>query len=308
MQPLHPARVFSAPMPLVSMAHLLAEAQRGNYAVCYCESWNLESFEAVVEAAEEAQGPVIVGFNGGFLMHPSRSKPENLAYYAGMGRALRDTPAPVALLLNETDNFAQIEQGIALGFNAVMVENDHLPPEEYRRLVKRVVQVSHAAGVAVEAAVGRLPNGWIGGKSQGCITDPMDAQRFVEDTEVDALGVSFGNVHILTSGKAMIDLAALARIHEKVDVPLVMHGGTGVPSELARSIIACGVAKFNFGTVLKQSYLEAVQKKLTAYNNPSNPHLFLGMGGDQDVLIAGREAVKNKVVELLRLCGPPRSG
>jgi ketose-bisphosphate aldolase len=285
------------------MVQSLAEAERGKYAVCYCESWNLESFAAVVEAAEEAHAPVIVGFNGGFLMHPSRSKPENLAYYAGMGQALRDSTAPVVFLLNETDSFAQIEHGIAMGFNAVMVDNEHLPPEEYRRLVKRVVQIAHVAGISVEAAVGRLPDGWAGGNSQGQITDPVAARTFVEDTGVDALGVSVGNVHILTRGKATIDLAALDRIHEEVNVPLVVHGGTGVPLDQAKSIIASGVAKFNFGTVLKQRYLEAVQKKLAAYSRPSNPHLFLGMGGDQDVLVAGREAVRKKVLELLQLCG-----
>lgn len=290
-------------MPRVPMTELLADAQRGRYAVCYCESWNLESFEAVVEAAEEACAPVITGFNGGFLMHPSRSKPESLAYYAGMGLALRDAAVPVAFLLNETDNLAQIEQGIAMGFNSVMVENDLLPLEEYRQLVKRVVQIAHAAGISVEAAVGRLPDGWARGNSKGQITDPVAARTFVEGTGVDALGVSVGNVHVLTRGKAAIDLAVLARIHEKVKVPLVLHGGTGIPLELAKSIIACGVAKINFGTVLKQSYLVAVQKKLAAYKKSSNPHLFLGKGGPQDILVAGREAVKNKVLELLQLCG-----
>src|SRR3954451_21966751 len=108
-------------MPLVSMVQLLADARRDGYAVCYCESWNLESLQAVLEAAEEAQSPIIVGFNGGFLMHPSRRRPENLAFYAGMGLAVRQSTVPVAFLLNETDGLAQIEQAMDLGFNAVMV-------------------------------------------------------------------------------------------------------------------------------------------------------------------------------------------
>src|SRR5687767_6057528 len=81
-------------MPLVAMNEILADASRGGYAVCYCESWNLESLQAVVEGAEELKAPVIAGFNGGFLMHPSRSKPEDLAFYAGMASTLRNASVP----------------------------------------------------------------------------------------------------------------------------------------------------------------------------------------------------------------------
>src|SRR5436190_14854370 len=126
-------------MPLMSMNQLLADAKSGGYALCYCESWNLESLQAVMEAAEELRSPVIAGFNGGFLMHPSRPKPERLAYYAGLATALRRSSEPVAFLLNETDDLAQIEEGIELGFNAVMVESARLGAKEYAQLVKKVV-------------------------------------------------------------------------------------------------------------------------------------------------------------------------
>src|SRR5579863_2902606 len=107
-------------MPVAPMNALLAAARSGNYAVCYCESWNLESFQAVVEAAEEMRSPIIAGFNGGFLRHRSRAKPERLSYYAGLRRALQESSIPVAFLLNETDDLRQVEEGIELGFNAVM--------------------------------------------------------------------------------------------------------------------------------------------------------------------------------------------
>src|SRR5947207_6241878 len=102
-------------MPLVSMNHLLAAARTGAYAVCYCESWNLESFQAVVEAAEEMQAPIIAGFNGGFLGHASRQKPESLSYYAGLAMALRKSTTQAAFMLNETDDYVQIEEGIEHG-------------------------------------------------------------------------------------------------------------------------------------------------------------------------------------------------
>src|SRR5690348_12363275 len=100
-------------MPLVSMKEILADAERGGYAVCYCEAWNLESLQAVVEAAEELCSPAITGFNGGFLIHPSRREPENLAYYASLGQALRQAATPLAFLLNETDDLRQIELGMS---------------------------------------------------------------------------------------------------------------------------------------------------------------------------------------------------
>lgn len=290
-------------MPLVSMTGLLAEARAGSYALCYCEAWNLESFQAVMMAAEEGGAPIIAGFNGGFLRHPVRAKPENLVYYASLGRALASGPSPVAFLLNETDDFTQLAQGIELGFNAVMVENEHLALDDYRQLVKRVVRLAHAADVSVEAAVGRLPDGSTRGQASGAVTDPLIAQRFVDETGIDALGVSAGNVHILTVGKASIDLDVLRRIHDTVKVPLVLHGGSGIPLELAQEVIACGVAKINFGTILKQVYLAAIREKLAAYREPLSPHPFLGVGGEEDILMAGREAVKLRVLELLAQCG-----
>lgn len=288
-------------MALVSMKELLRKAQRGKYAVCYCEAWNLESFEAVVEAAEELASPIIAGFNGGFLAHPGRQKPENLAYYAGMGCALREARVPAAFLLNESDDFDQIVRAIELGFNAVMVDNERLEMEDYRRLVKKVVRLAHGAGVTVEAAVGRLADG--AGRLEAESTDPAVAREFVEETGIDALGVAVGNIHILTLGEAPIDLEMLSKIRDQVAAPLVLHGGTGIPLEAAEAYIRRGVAKINFGTALKQAYLAAIKEKLPDYQEPMNPHPFMGMGGQHDFLIAGKDAVKQKVKEFLVQCG-----
>src|SRR6185503_749271 len=252
-------------MPLVAMNEMLADASRGGYAVCYCESWNLESLQAVVDGAEELRAPAIVGFNGGFLMHPSRSNPENLSFYAGMASTVRSASVPVSLILNESDDFSQIALGIDLGFNAVMVESHHLGFEDYKALVKRVVAYGRNRGVFVEGQIGELPHGWNGVKGNGVITDPNVAKSFVEDTHVQALSVSIGNVHIMTKGKAAVDLGALRKIRAVVDVPLVVHGGTGFPAESAADVIGLGVTKFNFGTTLKQAYLAAVREKMAAY-------------------------------------------
>jgi ketose-bisphosphate aldolase len=285
-------------MPLVSMKEMLQDARRRGYAACYCESWNLESLQAVVEAAEAEKSPVIAGFNGGFLLRSGQSTREKLRYYAAVRVALEGVQVPIAFLLNETDSFTQIEDGIALGFNAVMVENEALPPEEYQSLVRRVVAVAHANGVSVEAQVGHLADASEGSEAQP--TDPQAARSFIKETQIDALGVAVGNVHILTSGKRTLDLDALKKVQAAVDTPLVLHGGTGIPLEMAPRCIEFGVAKVNFGTGLKQTYLAAVAEKLAHYRKPMSPHPFLGLGGENDLLVAGREAVKAEIIKLLR--------
>jgi ketose-bisphosphate aldolase len=284
-------------MPLTSMKPLLGDAAGGGYAVSYCESWNLESFQAVLDAAAELDSPTIAGFSGRFLRDSGRSKAEELRYYAGMGRAIEACPVPVAFLLNESDSYDQMIEAMELGFNAVMVENEGLSLDEYTALVCRVADAARRRGVSVEAQLGHLPSGH--DQAPGEITDPEAARAFVEKTGVDALAVAVGNVHILTDGTAAPDLSALERIHAATDTPLVLHGGTGFPRSTAGDAIRLGVAKFNFGTVLKQAFLDAVRDGLSQYARPMNPHPFLGMGGPRDIMTAGRQAVTDEVKKIL---------
>ncbi len=288
-------------MPLISMSKLLADARAGKYAVCYCEAWNLESFQAVVEAAEEERSPVIAGFNGGFLMNAGRKRAENLAYYAGIGSALGQSRVPAALLFNESASLAQMDEALGLGFNAVMVENEGLSPHAYLKLVAQVVLRAHSCGATVEAQVGHLANPTASQSAEP--TTPQAARAFVEETGIDALGVAVGNVHILTQGTSPLDFAALAEIAGAISVPLVLHGGTGIPLEAAERAVQLGVAKVNYGTALKQVYLAALRAKLESYREPMSPHPFVGMGGEDDILVAAREVVKLKCRALIRAWG-----
>lgn len=288
-------------MPLISPREMLAAARARGYAVCYCESWNLESLQGLMDAAEECRAPVIAGFNGGFLRDRGRQRDENLAYYAGFWDALDRAPVPVALLLNESDSLEQIREAMSLAFNAVMVENAGRNLEDYQALVRDVVSFAHPANIWVEAQLGSLPGGAPGHEAGFEPTDPEAARQFVRSTGVDALAVSVGNVHVLTRGSAGIDFEALRRIRERVEVPLVLHGGTGIAPECVPRAIELGVAKINYGTNLKQAYLEAVREALERYRPPASPHEFLGKGGPSDIMTAGRLAVRNKARELLAL-------
>jgi len=294
-------------MPVTPLSVMLAEARSAGYALPYAESWNLESLQAVIDAAEKQRSPIIAGFNGGFLRHAARKKPENLAYYACFRKALDRAKVSVALLLNESDSLEQIREGIDLGFNAVMPESENLAVEAYRDLVNAVVAIARPRGVWVEAQFGTLP---VGGErnGHGIITDPDLAAEFVQDTGIDALAVSVGNVHILTEGQATVNLDILRRIRERVSVPLVIHGGTSLAPGTVREMTRLGVAKVNFGTVLKQAYLEAVRTSLAKYHVPSSPHEFLGIGGPEDVMMAGREAVERGVERLIEVCGSKGRG
>ena len=294
-------------MPVMPLSVMMAEAESAGYALPYAESWNLESLQAVIDAAEKYGSPIIAGFNGGFLRHPSRKGPENLAYYACFRQALERAKVSVAFLLNESDSLEQIREGIDLGFNAVMPESDNLGIDAYRDLVNAVVAIARPRGVWVEAQFGTLP---VGGErnGHGIITDPDLAAEFVQDTAIDALAVSVGNVHILTEGQATVNLDILRRIRERVSVPLVIHGGTSLAPGTVREMTRLGVAKVNFGTVLKQAYLEAVRTSLAKYHVPSSPHEFLGIGGPEDVMMAGREAVERGVQRLIEVCGSKGRG
>ena len=197
----------------------------------------------------------------------------------------------------------QIREAIALGFNAVMPESEGLSVEEYRELVRAVVKIAKPQGVWVEAQIGLLPAGNANHNGHGILTDPDLAAKFVAETGIDGLAISIGNIHILTEGKATVNFDVIRRVREKVSVPLVVHGGTSLSAENLREMIALGVAKINFGTVLKQTYLEAVRASLTHYHKPLSPHEFLGKGGPEDIMTAGRHAVKEEVVRLIDICG-----
>ncbi len=143
-------------------------------------------------------------------------------------------------------------------------------------------------------ADGGLPAG-------GTSTDPGAAAGFVAATGIDLLAVSVGNVHIQTRGETGLDLPLLEQIHRRVPLPLVLHGGTGISSDSLKAAIALGVTKVNYGTYLKQRYLKAVRQ---AFDRETlDPHRLLGMGGPEDVLAAGRRAVRDAVLERIELLG-----
>ena len=330
-------------MPLEPLADLMDRARRGDYAVGYFESWNLESLQGVLDAAEQARSPVILGFNGDFLTRPDRLAAERIEWYGRLGlAAAQSARVPCGLIFNECPIDDCVLKAMECGFNIVSMsvpqppsagrENSKIPVrvpqeiqqeiEDYPRRVSAIVRAAHARGIGVEAEVGELPCAAAGSQQAGRPTAPDDAARFVEATGVDLLAVSVGNEHIVTDGNKGLALPALADIARRVSAPLVLHGGSGIAASSLKTAISLGVRKVNYGTYLKQRYLQAIRQKgqspfsslrtpVGAETTPKmgtvpsqeNPHQRLGMGGMDDIMVAGRLAVKEAVLERIGQLG-----
>jgi ketose-bisphosphate aldolase len=290
-------------MPLESISNLMSRARQGGYALGYFESWNLESLQGVMDAAEQSRAPIIIGFNGDFLSRTSRRAAERLAWYGALGRAAAESASvPCGLIFNECPNDDWVRLAAEVGFNLIMPADPAAPYDDYVRRVQAITRQAHGRGVAVEAELGELPCGADGGAAHGgAMTNPETAARFVAATDVDLLAVSVGNVHIKLAGEQGLDLARLQAIQQRVDRPLVLHGGTGIAPAALRQAIGLGVTKVNYGTYLKQRYLRAVRAALAS--DEANPHELLGIGGPRDVMVAGRLAVRDAVLERIENLG-----
>ncbi len=286
-------------MPLAPLTTLLAGARAQGYALGYFEAWDGYSFEAVVAAAEAEHAPVIIG-TGCLLGHQPWFDAGGIELLGALGSELaRQARVPVALLLNETHTVEQSLRGLDAGFNAVMLHTESVAA------VTRLVTAAHARGAAVEGEVGNLPDAAHGAvdHSAASLTDPEQAAAFVETTRVDCLAVSVGNVHLLAHGSATIDLDLLRAVHERVPVPLVIHGGTGFPPDAIGPAIAAGVAKFNVGTVLRAAYLRGLTEALTQLPGEPDVHAAIGSHGPDDVLEAGKAALAETARDLIRQYG-----
>ena len=287
-------------MPLVPFVELLSGARAGGYAVGYFEAWDSYSLEAVLEAAELERSPVILGF-GCLLLDQAWLDAGGIEIFGALGRVVAGrSQVPVALLLNEAHTVEHAQRGVEAGFNAVMLATSEPGP------IAELSRFAHARGVAVEGELGSLPDGNPAGEvdeSHSSLTDPELAAAFVQATNVDALAVSIGNVHTLEGGVAQIDLDLLGRIQHAVEVPLVIHGGTGFPPAAVAGAIEGGVAKFNVGTTLKRSFLDGLRAEVERVTPLASPHDLAGSHRPSDLLEAAKPVLVENVRSLMRLYG-----
>jgi ketose-bisphosphate aldolase len=290
-------------MSLEPVGDLMGHARRKGYAVGYFESWSIDSLYGVIDAAEALRSPVIIGFNGEFLSHSGRIAEERISLYGALGKAAAEAAnVPCGFIFNECAQDDWTKAAVGAGFNLVMPADAAALLDEYARRVAEITGFAHRADVAVEAEIGELPSEAPGEEDHaGSRTEASQARDFVGKTGIDLLAVSVGNVHIALHGEYGLDLERLKAIREAVDVPLVLHGGTGIAAEALKVAIALGVTKVNYGTYIKQRYIEAVRRAFAV--DARNPHELLGLGGEHDVLIVGRRAVRDAVLERMPLLG-----
>jgi fructose-bisphosphate aldolase class II len=250
-------------MSLVTNKELLDRATAGGYAVVAFNTNNLEYVQAVVQAALELRSPVIlsaakveVDYMGGQV------------FVAMVKAMVEGLPIPVSIHLDHGPSLEEVARCLRYGFTSVMYDGSALPLAENIARTRRVVELAHACGVPVEGetgVIGMAADGPEGPRSDLVgLTDVGECEAYVRESGVDAFAAVIGNVHGLLTRQAELRFDLLAEIHRRTRIPLVLHGGTGVPPEALRRAITLGVAKVNIGTAMRKGFVDALGETLRA--------------------------------------------
>ncbi|ADI03049.1 MAG TPA: class II fructose-1,6-bisphosphate aldolase [Syntrophothermus lipocalidus] len=279
-------------MALVPVADLLVQAEKGGYAVGAFNANNMEIVQAIMEAARLEKAPVIMQASQGAIQYAG------LDFITGMVKiAAGDEDIPVALHLDHGTSFEQVIRCIRGGFTSVMYDGSKLPLEENIAITKKVIEIARAVGVSVEAELGK-----IGGtednvsvdEREAMFTDPEEARYFVEQTGVDSLAVAIGTAHGQYKGEPRLDFDRLAKIRQLTNIPIVLHGSSGVPDDQIRKAISLGVRKVNIDTNIREAFVGKMREELAKNEREIDPRKILG---------PAREAAVEIIREKIRLFG-----
>lgn len=278
-------------MALVSSKQLLLDAQKGGYAVGAFNVENMEMVMAVIAAATEQKSPVLIQTTPGTLKYAG------LEYYLGnVAAAAKKASVPVAMHLDHGNSFALAMEAYRVGYTSIMIDGSKLPFEENIALTKSVVDACHAGDVPVEGELGK-----VGGKEDDLVngddnpyTDPAEAKEFVERTGVDFLAIGIGTSHGIYKGVPKVNVEVLSNVRKVVDIPLVLHGTSGVPDEQVIDCVRRGICKVNYATDLRIAYTQAVREFLNANPDAYDPKKYGA---------CGIEAVKKYVMQKMEVVG-----
>lgn len=275
-------------MALVTTKEMLLDAQSRGYAVGAFNIENLEMAQAVICAAQAQRAPVILQTTSGTLKYATPAE-----YCAIVTALARKADVPVAMHLDHGDSFDLAAQCLLAGYSSVMIDGSRLDYEGNVALTRRVVELSSLAGVPVEAELGT-----VGGKEDtlsavGCqYTDPAQAADFAARTGISSLAVAIGTAHGVYKERPKLDVERLKAIRKVVDIPLVLHGASGLSQEQVVSCVHEGICKVNFATELRAAYTQGVTEALKAA--PIDPKAY----GK-----AGRAQVQQLVEKWMGICG-----
>lgn len=264
---------------------ILLDAKKNHYAVPHFNINNLEWTKYILEEMEMLQKPLILGVSEGAIQYMGGFQVvSNLV--KGLIEDLNIT-IPVSLHLDHGTSIETCKEAMDSGFTSVMIDASKKPLEENIEITRQVVEYAHAKGVTVEAEVGH-----IGGSEDGILSSSTNARldeciRLIEETGIDSLAPALGSVHGLYHGEPNLDFETMKEISEHVDIPLVLHGGTGIPDDQIKKAISCGINKININTELQIAWYQEV-KKFIEKNDSYDPRKVIG---------SGEKALKEKVRE-----------
>jgi len=294
---------------LVTSKELTEKAEAGNYAVGAFNAVNMESAQSIFAAAEEEKAPFILQITGTTLEY---TNPEELVALVKV--LIERASVPVALHLDHGRDYQTVLRFIRFGFSSVMIDGslqtDGKTPRTYGEnieVTRKVVEVANLLGVSVEGEIGRL--GQIGVEitaEDSALTLPEEAEKFVKDTGVDLLAVGIGTHHGLFKGKPIIRHDRVKQIAERIKIPLVMHGGTGVPDEDVRKAISLGIRKVNIDTEIRVAFLETMKeeiKKLEETHTRADASGAIRKYDLRTILKPCREAGKQAIAAKMKLFG-----
>lgn len=242
-----------------TLKQILMEADAGGYGINAFNFTDVWDMLAIVEAAEEKKAPVIL------MAHPENFSQESLGMCGAMAlQAAREASVPVILHLDHSNSVDMCKAAIDYGFPSVMIDGSARSLRENIQMVKEVVDYAHPAGVCVEAEMGRIKGGGIEGGYYGddFLAQVKDCVALVEETGVDTLAVGIGTQHGFYDKEPELNFQRLAEINEVVTIPLVLHGGTGVPRSDVQRGIKNGLNKVNVGTCIAATYMNGMRDEL----------------------------------------------
>ncbi|MDR7239329.1 class II fructose-bisphosphate aldolase [Neobacillus drentensis] len=280
-------------MPLVSMKEMLIKAKAEGYAVGQFNLNNLEFTQAILQAAQAENSPVILGVSEGAARYMSGFKTV-VKMVEGLMEDLKVT-VPVAIHLDHGSSFEKCKEAIDAGFTSVMIDASHHSFEENIEITSKVVDYAHSKGVSVEAELGT-----VGGQEDDVIAegviyaDPKECEELVKRTGIDCLAPALGSVHGPYKGEPNLGFKEMEEIGNITGLPLVLHGGTGIPTKDIQKSVSLGTAKINVNTENQITSAKAVREALAAKPEEYDPRKYLG---------PAREAIKATVIGKIREFG-----
>lgn len=273
-------------MPLVTLKEVLSEAGKRNAAIPAFNIDNIETAQALLQAAEEENFPVI------FAVGQAAVKDKKMVHLADVTHRLAaKSSIPIVLHLDHGQSFAQVIQALHAGFSSVMIDGSALSIEENIALTRKVVEAANAVGASVEAELGAIlgvEDNIEHNSGKPFLVKVEDVKQFNESVTVDALAIGIGNQHGFYKGLPKLDFERLGEVQSVSSVPLVLHGGSGIPADMIQKAIRMGILKINVATEVRFAYAAGFASESESGNlyKMSN---------------AGKQRVKELAVEKIRL-------